>query len=102
MTDNCLVLSGQLIKAPRYRTSPGGIEHCQFWLQHYSQQVEAGLMRKAQCTIAVVASGAQFSQTLLPLSMGCSVRVSGFLQNQRSRSGESKLVLHAQQIELLS
>ncbi|MFM2483105.1 primosomal replication protein N [Celerinatantimonas sp. YJH-8] len=102
MTDNCLVITGELIRAPRYRTSPGGIEHCQFWLSHRSHQIEAGLSRSAQCSIGVVASGQEFRQELLPLSMGCQVRVRGFLQTQRSRNGESKLILHAQQIELLS
>ncbi|MFM2484780.1 primosomal replication protein N [Celerinatantimonas yamalensis] len=100
--DNCLILTGTLSRAPRYRTSPGGIDHCQFWLAHRSAQVEAGLNRVAQCFIAVVASGGQFKKELLPLKMGCTVRVNGFLQTQRARNGESKLVLHAQHIELLS
>lgn len=102
MTENCLVITGELTRAPRYRTSPGGIEHCQFWLAHRSSQLEAGLNRQAYCQIGVVASGKEFRQELLPLSMGSQVRVQGFLQTQKARNGESKLILHAQQIELLS
>jgi primosomal replication protein N len=100
--ENSLVIEGSLTKVPRYRKSPSGIEHCQFWLSHRSQQTEAGFVRSAQCFIAVVASGDKFSKQLLPLEMGCTVRVRGFLQTQRSRNGESKLVLHAQHIELLA
>lgn len=100
--DNCLVITGELSRAPHYRMSPSGIGHCHFWLQHYSQQTEAGLNRQAHCFIAVVASGREFSKELLPLQMGCTVRVKGFLQTQKDRNGESKLVLHAQHIELLS
>lgn len=100
--ENSVVIVGSLTQAPRYRKSPSGIEHCQFWLQHRSQQVEAELTRPVQCFIGVVASGKQFTKQLLPLEMGLNVRVSGFLQTQRGRNGESKLILHAQHIELLS
>jgi primosomal replication protein N len=102
VTDNRLVLIGNLVKAPKYSTSPSGIPHCQFWLEHRSQQTEAGLLRQAYTNIAVVASGEGFQKHLLPLSMGCCVRVSGFLNNHRSQNGVPRMVLHAHQIDLLS
>ncbi|MCE1644769.1 primosomal replication protein N, partial [Enterobacter hormaechei] len=42
MTTNRLVLSGTVCKVPIRKVSPAGIPHCQFVLEHRSQQQEAG------------------------------------------------------------
>ncbi|KAA1460852.1 primosomal replication protein N, partial [Escherichia coli] len=57
MTTNRLVLSGTVCKVPIRKVSPAGIPHCQFVLEHRSQQQEAGLSRQAWCRMPVIASG---------------------------------------------
>ncbi|MCE1699850.1 single-stranded DNA-binding protein, partial [Enterobacter hormaechei] len=46
MTTNRLVLSGTVCKTPIRKVSPSGIPHCQFVLEHRSQQQEAGFSRR--------------------------------------------------------
>ncbi|MCE1731729.1 single-stranded DNA-binding protein, partial [Enterobacter hormaechei] len=49
VTTNRLVLSGTVCKTPIRRVSPSGIPHCQFVLEHRSQQQEAGFSRQSWC-----------------------------------------------------
>ncbi|EIW88703.1 primosomal replication protein N [Alishewanella agri BL06] len=65
-------------------------------------QQEAGLNRQAYVRMQVVLSGTVLQQHAQHLTLGSMVRVSGFLNRHQSRSGQAKLVLHAQQIEQLS
>ncbi|WP_084404926.1 MULTISPECIES: primosomal replication protein N [Aliagarivorans] len=102
MSDNRLVLTGRLLRAPKRNTSPAGVPHCQFWLEHRSAQTEAGLNRQAYCQMAVVLSGEAFEQDSLQLTMGSEVRVTGFVSSHKLPSGEYRLVLHAHTIDLLS
>ncbi|RKF15798.1 primosomal replication protein N [Alginatibacterium sediminis] len=102
MTENRVTLSGRVARAPKNSVSPAGIPHCQFWLEHRSQQLEAGFSRQAYCYMAVALSGELHKQVTQQVTMGCDVKVMGFIHQHRQVSGESRLVLHAQQIELLS
>ncbi|NTS78348.1 primosomal replication protein N [Catenovulum sp. SM1970] len=99
MFDNTLVLAGVLSKAPQRTVSPSGIPHCQFVLEHRSQQIEANMPRQAWCRIKVVASGEELKQQTDYLQLGSQIRVSGFISRVESRNGVSQLVLHAQQID---
>lgn len=102
MLDNCLVLVGEVVKTPKISTSPAGIVHCQFSMDHKSIQVEAGMNRQAFVRIQVVSTG-QFSQNLTrDLIAGCKIKVTGFINRHETRNGNSLLVLHAQNIELIT
>ena len=102
MLDNCLVLVGEVVKTPKISTSPAGIVHCQFSMDHKSIQVEAGMNRQAFVRIQVVSTG-QFSQNLTrDLIAGCKIKVTGFINRHETRNGNSLLVLHAQDIELIT
>lgn len=99
--DNYFVLSGALCRHPERSESPAGIPHTVLTLEHRSMQQEAGLNRQAYVRMQVVLSGAVLQQHAQHLTLGSMVRVSGFLNRHQSRSGQAKLVLHAQQIEQL-
>ena len=102
MLDNCLVLVGEVVKTPKISTSPAGIVHCQFSMDHKSMQVEAGMNRQAFVRIQVVSTG-QFSQNLTrDLIAGCKIKVTGFINRHETRNGNPLLVLHAQNIELIT
>lgn len=102
MLENCLVLVGEVVKTPKISTSPAGIVHCQFSMDHKSIQVEAGMNRQAFVRIQVVLTG-QLSQNLTrDLIAGCKIKVTGFINRHETRNGNSLLVLHAQNIELIT
>ncbi|GAA5215665.1 primosomal replication protein N [Corallincola platygyrae] len=100
--DNRLVLTGTVATAPSTTSSPTGIPHCEFGLEHQSQQMEAGMGRRAWCYLSVVASGREIQPQTLNLTKGSTARVIGFLSHHRTPNGVGKLVLHAQQIEMIA
>ena len=89
------------MKTPKYSTSPAGISHCQFSIDHKSIQVEAGMNRQTFVRIQVVATGS-LSDSTRELSSGNEVSVTGFINRHESRSGNPILVLHAQHIEMIN
>lgn len=95
--NNRLVLSGIVTKTPIRKISPSGVSHCQFYLEHVSEQIEAELTRQAWCIMPVIASGQQLSY----IKKGSKVLVSGFISTHTKRNQTSQLVLHADQIKLL-
>ncbi len=99
--DNRLVISGGLGNTPETRYSPAGIPITRFTLRHESIQQEAGMQRQAICNIGVIASGKQLLATTKALQSGQQVRVSGFLSRANNRQGENRLILHAEQIEVI-
>jgi primosomal replication protein N len=99
--DNRLVISGALGNTPETRTSPAGIPITRFTLRHESLQQEAGMQRQAICNITVMASGREMLGQTKTLQSGQQIRVSGFLSRANNRQGENRLILHAEQIELL-
>ena len=101
MINNCLVIVGELAKVAKFSTSPAGIEHSQFSIDHRSIQQEAGLNRQAYVRIQVVATG-ELSQLTREFIAGDVVKVTGFLNRHELRNGTAKLVLHAQQIEKIN
>ncbi|MFB0980285.1 MAG: primosomal replication protein N [Alteromonadaceae bacterium] len=100
--ENCLVLVGEVVKPPKKSTSPAGIHHCQFSMDHKSIQNEAGMNRQAFVRIQVVATG-ELSQNLTrDLIAGSKLKVTGFLNRHESRNGNPLLALHAQHIEMIN
>lgn len=102
LQENCLVLMGTVVKRPKASTSPAGIQHCQFSIDHHSIQNEAGMNRQAFVRIQVVATGDLSQNLTRDLSEGCNIKVSGFINRHESRNGNPLLVLHAQQIEMIN
>lgn len=99
--ENRLSIVGTVISHPRRDKSPSGIEHCRFILEHHSQQVEAGLERKAWCKLAVSLSGDQLIKQSQSITVGSKIFMTGFLTTHKNHNGLSQLVLHAEQIELI-
>ncbi|OCG18718.1 primosomal replication protein N [Gilliamella sp. App2-1] len=98
LTNNRLMLSGIVKKTPIRKISPSGISHCQFYLEHVSEQIEAELTRQAWCIMPVIASG---HHELSYIKKGSKVSVSGFISTHTKRNKTSQLVLHADQVKLL-
>ncbi|QIQ21719.1 primosomal replication protein N [Zophobihabitans entericus] len=96
---NRLVMSGTVYKTPIRKVSPNGIPHCQFYLEHSSNQTEAGFSRQAWCNIPVIVSG--HNDLTHSIKKGSKIQVSGFISTHKSRNNLNQLVLHADHIELL-
>jgi primosomal replication protein N len=80
------------------RYTPAGVPVTEARVVHASEQMEAGLARKVECEIAVLALG-DTARWLQAAPLASELRLCGFLaaRSQHSRS----LVLHVQQIEFL-
>lgn len=96
------MLVGSICRQPEHSESPAGIPHSVLVLEHRSNQIEAGLHRQSYVRIQVVATGTGLQQQTRHLKLGDMVKVTGFLNRHQSRSGQAKLVLHAQHIEHIS
>ncbi|MCU5773635.1 primosomal replication protein N [Erwiniaceae bacterium BAC15a-03b] len=101
MTVNRLRLSGTVCKTPVRKISPSGIPHCQFVLEHRSQQEEAGFSRQAWCRMPIILSGKTHQVITQSITVGTQLIVEGFISCHQGRNGLSKIVLHAEQIELI-
>ena len=99
MSENRLVLTGTIVRSPKRSRSPAGIPHCEFVLEHESQQQEAELPIRVWCRIQVIASGEGLQRYTDKLNAGCNVAVTGFISRHRTPEGLGKLVLHAHHIE---
>ena len=97
----CLMLPGRVVRTAKQSTTPAGIVHSQFSIDHKSIQSEAGMSRQAFVRIQVVATG-DLSHLTRELVVGQNVKVSGFINRHESRNGNPLLVLHAQQIEMIN
>ncbi len=95
------MIAGIVGNAPDMRYSPAGIAIARFTLKHRSEQSEAGMKRQAICNIGVIASGTELQRKVQQLKTGEGIRVRGFLARANNRQGESRLVLHAEEIERL-
>ncbi|MCH4295753.1 MULTISPECIES: primosomal replication protein N [Shewanella] len=101
MTANTLVLTGSVLRVRRFK-SPAGIPHCVLQLEHRSQRFEAEMPRNVYCQIQVIMSGQHFECISDTLQAGMEIQVQGFLSTQQSRNGQSRLVIHAENVELKS
>lgn len=101
MFTNRLVLAGTVCKALIRKVSPSGIPHYQFVLEHRSQQLEAALTRQAWCRMPIIASGQTLEAHTHSITVSSRITVAGFISTHQGRNGLSKLVLHAEQIDLI-
>lgn len=99
--DNRFSLIGTVCQLPKRSKSPNGIAHCQFWLEHRSEQVESGLSRQAWLKMPVQVSGNQLIEKTQSITVGSKILVVGFITSHKTRSGLCQLVLHAEQIEFI-
>ena len=99
MATNWLVLAGKISQKPQFSFSPAGIAHCQFLIEHESNQQEANHNRRAWCMLEVIASGSELQTQTASLTKDMQVRVSGFICYRKNSSGLNTLVLHAKIIE---
>lgn len=95
------MIAGIVGNDPDIRYSPAGIAIARFTLKHRSEQTEAGMKRQVLCNIGVIAGGSELQRTVQQLKTGEGIRVSGFLARANNRQGESRLILHAEQIDRL-
>ncbi|CUX96566.1 primosomal replication protein N [Candidatus Doolittlea endobia] len=102
ITANCLILSGIVCKTPIRKVSPSGVPHCQFVLEHRSVRQEAGFSRQAWCRIPLVVSGKQMLEITCYITVGTQITARGFISCHQGRNGLSKIVLHADQIDLIN
>lgn len=98
---NRLVLTGTVCKELIRKVSPSGIPHCQFIIEHRSQQLETGLVRYAWCKMPIVASGKILQAHTYCITVGSQITVSGFISTHAGRNGINKIVLHAEKIHLI-
>ena len=99
--DNRCSLIGTVTNQPKRIKSPNGIMHCQFLLEHRSEQQEAGLSRQAWCKMPIQISGNQLIQKTQSITVGSKLLIVGFINSHKSKNGLSQLVLHAEQIEFI-
>lgn len=99
--DNRFSLIGTVCQLPKRYKSPNGIEHCQFWLEHRSEQFESGLSRQAWLKMPVQISGNQLVEKTQSITVGNQLLVVGFITSHRTANGLNQLVLHAEQIEFI-
>ncbi len=97
---NRLVLSGTVCRTP-LRRSVHQEFHCQFVLEHRSVQEEAGFHRQAWCQMPVIVSGHENQAITHSITVGSRITVQGFISCHKAKNGLSKMVLHAEQIELI-
>lgn len=99
---NRLVLECVVVKPIQSKTSPSGIPHATFLVEHRSNQFEAGLKRQAWCKMSVVASGLPLQPIAKQLVIGSKIKITGFISQHESKNGLSRLVLHAEKIDFLT
>jgi len=92
---NRLTLTGQVINEFKTRVTPAGIPITRFTLEHSSLQVEAGHQRKVECRIVVIVQGETLHLKLKESGKGAEVKVDGFICYESSQKMETRLVLHA-------
>lgn len=78
------------------RFTPAGVPVLEFLLSHESEVIEAGQPRRIAMSLTVVAMG-DLAQMAGTMSLGCKVRLQGFLAPVRKDS--QKYRLHAQHIQ---
>ena len=100
--DNELVYTGRLLKPAEIRTTPAGIRIARFVLAHRSRRSEAGQPREVQCRLSVVASGQALTAGIAEYSPGTCLRVKGFLSRAGYRAADSRIELHALEIQTVT
>lgn len=98
LSDNRLILTGQLLERGPLRRTPAGVALIEFKLRHVSEQMEADMPRQIECELDCVAMGTP-ALLMTGGSLSGSLTVTGFLA---ARSIKRRApVLHITEIEFL-
>jgi primosomal replication protein N len=92
------VLSGEVIQVEPLRYTPAGLPLLSFTVHHASEQMEAGMGRKVECELPVVAIG-EIARQAQQITPGSQVRLAGFLAKRSLKSTQP--VLHLNAIEIM-
>lgn len=89
-------LTGTLVERSALRYSPAGVAILEGRLQHCSEQEEAGLNRRIECEIPLIALGenAKWLQTI-----ATPVKIQGFITAKSANV--KQLILHVTKIEFI-
>jgi len=93
---NRLTITGSIIELASLRHTPAGIPVLNFRIGHVSEQIEAGLERKIECELPVVALG-QNARLIQGARPGEEMTLTGFLAAKSAKSKQP--VLHVERIE---
>jgi len=91
-----LTAAAQEVKALRY--TPAGLPVVELLLDHGSEVLEAGQMRRVAFQLPAIALG-DVALRLADIPLGAGLRLQGFLAPMRKGSG--RIVLHVQQAQVI-
>jgi len=91
---NQLVLQAEVVQIEPLRYTPAGIPLLSVVLRHVSEQMEAGMKRKAECEVNAVILG---DLALQGLKTGQQIIARGFLARRSLKS--TQLVMHINHID---
>jgi primosomal replication protein N len=95
---NKLVLSGEVVQIEPLRYTPAGLPLLSFVVRHASEQLEAGIKRKVECEMAVVAIG-DIAKQAQNIQLSSQVKLAGFIAKRSLKS--TQLVLHLNALEII-
>ena len=95
---NQLVIAGEVVQIAELRYTPAGIPLLSFTLQHISEKTEAGMQRRVECAVPVIAMGS-IAEQHKHLKEGTKARAVGFLAKRSMKS--TQLVLHITTLEII-
>jgi len=95
---NKLELTGVVVQIEALRYTPAGIPLLSFVVQHGSEQIEAGMQRKVECEMNVVAMG-DLAVKSQGIKAGAQIKASGFLAKRSLKS--TQLVMHINILEII-
>jgi primosomal replication protein N len=95
---NRLVITGSLVELAPLRATPAGVPVLEFQLAHDEEVIEAGVPRRVQCDISVVAL-AEVASMYKSMPLGSMLEVEGFIA--AARKGSSRIRLHATHIRFV-
>jgi primosomal replication protein N len=98
MAHTAVRLSGLVKDVKSARTSPAGVVHHEFVLEHRSRQELDGMPREVRAEVAVKVTGRTLAKVVASLQPGDRVIVDGLLA-QASHRDTQQLLIHAQAIE---
>ena len=93
---NKLVIQAEVVQIEPLRYTPAGIPLVSVVLRHVSEQVEAGMKRKAECEVNAVVLG---DLALKGLKAGAQIIAQGFLARRSLKS--TQLVMHINDIKTM-
>jgi primosomal replication protein N len=95
---NRLELTGIAVRIEALRYTPAGLPLLSFTVQHGSEQIEAGMQRKVECEVNVVAMG-DLAIKSQGIKEGTQIKVAGFLAKRSLKS--TQLVMHINTLEII-